>query len=230
MDLQFIRDHRLIDRYVREKLTGQKLLSDAEADAFEVYYLEHPEILPELEAAETALAGQLSRKLKEPAPASAPGVVTRLNAALRSPQYAMAASVLMVLGFGLSGILYQQLQQGGDAGPVRLMPLVTTRALPSDESPNQFPAPPPGQQLVLLADPGPEDFPAWQASIDRLGPEGPQPIVVLGGLEPGYDGMLAIGLPARLLSIGDYEIRIAGQTGGPDGLTPVGRIRFRIVE
>ncbi len=51
MDRQYIDDHHIVARYLADQL------AEAEREAFEVYYLEHPEMLREIEATARFKAG-----------------------------------------------------------------------------------------------------------------------------------------------------------------------------
>ena len=51
MDRQYIDDHQIVERYLQGRLAAD------ERERFEQYYLEHPEMVDELERTEALIAG-----------------------------------------------------------------------------------------------------------------------------------------------------------------------------
>jgi hypothetical protein len=87
MDSTYINQRQMIERYVRGTLT------DEELEAFEIYLLDHPETVEDVEyekGLQHALAG--AHELLQPAAA---GTGLRSGAAWLGPRYAMAATVLL---------------------------------------------------------------------------------------------------------------------------------------
>jgi hypothetical protein len=86
IDRKYIDDHHVVARYLADRL------SDEERTAFEAYYLEHPEVLAELEATARFKVG-LAR-LRERGELEA--IVTKRRAAFSASRWAIAASVALV--------------------------------------------------------------------------------------------------------------------------------------
>jgi len=206
MDRQHIRDAQVIERY----LSGT--LSAAEEQAFEEAYLADAELLEELEAAERLRTGLEELAVEGPAGA-APRRARWLEVA-SSPSYGIAASLVAVAALVSATVLYVQdrvPQEGyAAAAPTRLLPLVSVRGA---GNPNEIAAPAAGEWTVLLLDPGFGDYDVYRAVIAR--PDG-QEVLRFDGLTPTYEDLLALGMPADVLSPGDYEIRLsAGRRDWP---------------
>ena len=216
MDRETVKARQLIERY----LQGQ--LSDEETEAFETFYLSDPATLAELEHAE-----RLQQELKGMA---ADGELPRPVVAgggglFRSPQFAAAASVLLVFSLGLSGLLYQQVRElRNGLADARLVPLVAVRGDAAEI--NSLQVTERSGTIVLLVDPGPKTFAGFQVIVTR----GPGDLIwERGGLRPGYLDLLAIGIPARVLTPGDYEVLVQGEQ--PEGgLVDAARLAFRVTD
>jgi hypothetical protein len=244
MNINDVKENQLVERYLQGKL------SDQEQEAFEEFYLSNPETLEALELAE-----KLQRGLQEAAASGydseyqAPGFFQSI---LGSPQYAMAASVLMLFSFGLSGVLYQQLQSS-DTGPDAFGPTVgqslfvpmieATRSGPEAEPPNLVRIEDPqawfAGSVNLGVDQGFTEYAVYRATVSRDMPDGPAEVLRIVGLEPGaglpvgYEEMLSIEIPGRILPPGDYRILLEGSPddAGVDlQFTKINETRFRISE
>jgi hypothetical protein len=147
-------------------------------------------------------------------------------AVFSSPRFAMAASVLMAVSVVFAASMYRQNQSlesalaGNASAPTQVQALYTVRSAPGDEPVNVV-SPVPGGQVVLLVDPGFEPFASYRGTLLRL-TEGGEPLIVheFNGLEPGYEEMLALSVPARMLSPGRYAVRVEG-IGNDDSGRPV---------
>src|SRR5262252_7885366 len=124
MDRQYIREHQVIERYLKGELTAE------EETEFEEAYLGDPDLLDEIELVERLQGGL--KKLK------ASGGVARHRGAwfrgLATPQYAAAASALLALSLVVSSALYVQnlaLRQGqglvANGAVTRIVPLLGVR-------------------------------------------------------------------------------------------------------
>lgn len=231
-------DDRLIDRYLAGELAGEEL------EAFEERLLYSPVLLDELEASERLRQGVQDVAAMERANAPAFRAVASAGSAsvvslFRSPRYAMAASVLLLISLGVSSYLLQQNLQtpgmdGGLPALTRIIPLVSVRAAAGSEPVNQLVLGDELQQYVLMLDPGFEDYTHYRASVLRLEPgESARLLWQVDNMIPGYEDMLALGVPATLLQTGDYEVRVDGwRNGGTPGrgYEVVNTLSFRVTE
>ena len=101
MDKAYIDENHVVDRYVQGKLDGEDL-----AD-FEIYMLDHPDILEEIE-----YAGGMQKSLVEARSSLFSGAISTPEAARRSRflfgrKYAMAATVLLAVSVLYSASLYR---------------------------------------------------------------------------------------------------------------------------
>lgn len=100
MDRAYIDSHHLIDRYVQGRLSG------ADLDEFEIYMLEHPEIVDDIQYAK-GMQDSISAAGEE---LFADSASNRKTSVFGSP-YAMAAMVLLTLSLSFSGYQYLQIQE-----------------------------------------------------------------------------------------------------------------------
>jgi hypothetical protein len=215
MDHKYIQDNQLVERYLRDKLT------DEEKVAFEEFYLSSPETLAELELAEKMQDG--FRDLEESEFVTGTATDGWFNRIFLSPQYAAAASILLVFSLGFSGMLYQQLQTDDAIYGTQIVPILATRG----DSATVINIHQPADWIVLLVDPGFASFLSYRAVVGRVGNEASTTIWQLDDLQPGYEEMLAVGLPGMLLEPGEYEIRLSGQSGSGD-FTAIRRLNFTV--
>jgi hypothetical protein len=131
-----------------------------------------------------------------------------------APQFAAAASVLLVVSAIFSGVTYlenQSLRHSTDgfaaSAPTRLVPLFTVRG----DSATTISRPSPDEWTVLVADPGFTDYDRYEATVSKRSDTSSEQVLRLDGLAPSYDGQLAIGMPGRLLESGDYSVEIDGR-------------------
>jgi hypothetical protein len=225
MDRQYIREHQVIERYLKRELTA-----DEEKD-FEETYLGDPDLLDEIELVERLRDGL--KELK-----ASGGVAPRRGAwfrTLATPQYAAAASMLLAASLVVSGALYVQnlaLRQGqnlvANGGITRIVPLVGIRG----GSEIVVEAPDASELAVLLVDPGFTRHDSYRAVVSRRSNETLTEIWAADGLAADFQDQIAISMPSRLLTPGDYEIAIAGRMKdwpagrGPE---PVEQVAVKIV-
>lgn len=230
MDMNYINEKLVIERYLKGALSTE------EREAFEEAFLASPELLDQLEAAE-----RLQEGLKD---LGADGV--DFHGARRSfpatlfhsPRYAVAATVMLAVSLVASGGLYLQ-NRGlaeqptpGSAGAVHIVALETVRGVASDEPFNVFRRGEAGERVVLMVDPGFEPYSHFRATITRLdGFDSNATVLQLDNLQPGYEEMLALSLPATLLAAGDYEVRVDGwrsEWPANQEFEPANRVTFRV--
>jgi hypothetical protein len=220
------RDPDLVEHYLRHRLSP-----DDEA-AFEARYLSDPELLDELELSE-----KLREGFQDVAKVDAFRQPARRRPALmswfRTPQYAVAATVLLLISVAVSTALYRRIDTGssvlmsGTFVKTQIVPLMTVRSA-GDPGPSISPAA--GEQLVFLIDPGPEPYPGFTATVSRRDlSEGAEPVWRSEQLEPGYQGMLALAIPSARLPVGAYRVILEGEPGtGDAGTAPVSELRFNV--
>ena len=103
MDKAFIREHHVVERYLQGKLEGEELT------AFEVYMLDHPEIVDDIEYARGMLEALVAAKeelIDDSAPQSRPAGRARF---WLSREHALAATVLLGIAVVFSGYLYREI-------------------------------------------------------------------------------------------------------------------------
>ena len=204
MDRHYIRDHQVIERYLKGELSA------AEEQDFEETYLADQALLDEIQLVERLGTGL--KRLQATGGIAAPRAASRLRF-FASPQFAAAASVLLVVSLVFSAALYRDnlsLRQdlvAGD-GLTRLLPVVRVRGGASDI---EIEAPDANEHAVLLVDPGFTKHDLYRAVISRREGERSTAIFKREGLVTEYEDSLAIGMPGRLLTPGDYEITIEGR-------------------
>ena len=222
MDHKYIQDNQLVERYLQDKLT------DEEKAAFEEHYLSNAETLAALELAEKMQDG--FRDLDESEVFGETPTGSWFNRVFLSPQYAAAASILLVVSLGFSGLLYQQLQNDDIYAGTQVIPVLSVRSAASGQPAMQISISQPNNWIVLLVDPGFESYVRYQASVARVDRADPQIVWQLDDLQPGYEDMLAVGLPGTLLEPGDYEIRLSGQAQASDGFVDISRLGFTVIQ
>lgn len=231
MDMKYINDKLLVERYL------QGTLSNEEADAFEEAFLASPELLDQLEAAERlrqglrdlqTVEGQAFARQNRGFPASL----------LHSPRYAQAATIFLAVSLLVSGGLYMQNMElseqsamGATSG-AQIVALETVRGASDAEPFNVLERGDVGSQVVLMVDPGFEPYAHFRATITRLGETGTaQTVLQVSELQPGYEDMLALSLPASMLEAGDYAVQVEGwrsDSPADQAFEPVNRVTFRV--
>lgn len=210
MEQKYINDNLLIERYLRDEL------SSAEAAAFEEAYLGSGELLDDLEAAEKLQQGLRDVAVLEKSAARS-SRSSWIPSIFSSPQYAMAASFLLVASLGFSGLLYQRVGEldglTGTPGavPTQIVPLVSVRGLPGSEPLNTIQLDPDTHAYVLMLDPGFEPYSHYRASVYEAGSGGAGNLILqANNLTPGYEDMLALSIPASMLEPGEFDIHVEG--------------------
>ena len=223
MDRKHIQDNQLVERYLQDKLT------DEEKTAFEEHYLSNPETLAELELAEKMQDG--FRDLEESEFFTDTASVGWFNRVFLSPQYAAAASILLVFSLGFSGILYQQLQNDERFDGTQVIPVLAVRSASPGQAANVVRFTQTDDWIVLLVDPGFDPYLRYCAVVGRADSKDLEPIWQRDDLQPGYQEMLAVGLPGALLPPGDYEILLSGQAQvDTDEFQEIRRLGFTVTE
>jgi hypothetical protein len=228
MNREYISEHNVVERY----LTGR--LSDEELAAFEERCLWDHEVLDELEAAERLREGL--RDFDAGAAQSAPrGPLARW---LLSPQWAAAASVLLVVSLATTGQLLLTRSPSSDVGlaTARVYSIEMTRG--ADEASATVRVGPADEWVVLLVYPDMERHERFQANLYRAGES--RAAWQANDISAGTGESLAVTLPAALLTPGAYRLQVIGmqdsdiysvQAGGSRATSPgapVGEVHFRV--
>ncbi len=194
VDRSEIDSNHVIERY----LAGQ--LSDGETEAFEIYCLENPEVADDLEYVRALKAGLRDSEVTlEPDRADD-------GSWLRSPAYAIAASV--VAAVGLAGTAFFASKPGPDypTGGVLAGEFVLERMRSSDLL--EFDIGDGTGTMLLHIDVGPNPLPPYRVSISRGGENS----ISLAGVVPiGDTSELTIWLTDP--TPGDYEIAVTDADG-----------------
>jgi hypothetical protein len=233
MDREYIKDHQVIERYLQDKL------STDEQAAFEELYLSSPDLLDELEAAQSLQQGLQDLAVLEKAD-QAEKRNPWLASVFNSPQYAMAASVLLIVSLAVTGTLYQRIDQQGIEDPgyslmtTQIQPLISTRATPGSEQVNKLHLGNTPQQFVLMVDPGFSSYSHYRTSV-YLEQNGDRQTTIWQGdrMLPGYEDMLAVSLPSSILKEGVYVVEVEGwRNDWPAGhdFEPVETLTFEVID
>ena len=218
MDREHMKNNQLIEQYLQGGLSAE------DQATFEEEFLSSQHLLDELEAAEKLQQGlqDLAALDKTRAPEKQPPWIMSM---FHSPQYAMAASFLLVVSLGVSGVLLQgdgrtrgpDLQVG--ALPTQITPLISVRGASNGQSINTLQLSGNKQNFVLMLDPGFFAHSHYRTSVYRMGPaDALTRIWQVDEMLPGYEDMLALSLPGSILEPGSFEVRIEGwRDEWPDG-------------
>lgn len=210
-----LEQQELADRYLRGEL------SEEEAERFEERFLSDPALLDELELTErlrqglrdVAAIGTAHEPAREP---------ERARSLLRTPQYAVAATALLLVSMTITSLLYHrvdELESRGaltETGNVRLVPLMTVRGAGLLDAGTRIEARA-DEQLVLLVDAGPVDYSGYRVTLTRAG-EADAPVWASADVTRGYQDLLALAVPGFRLRTGAYRLRVEGRrAAAPDG-------------
>jgi hypothetical protein len=214
MDRRYIDDNHVVARYLADRLT------DEEREAFEAYYLEHPDVVQELEAAARFKVGLM--KLRDTGELSK---LLQREQRRQWPYFAAAAAVAaLVIGAFVvidrtparHPILAASVEAlRGTNGPpplTRDYAVLRTRGSAVDA---EIPLPPPGEALELRVLP---EFMArperYHVRLFRMSADDSlQSVAELGGLVPEDDNFVSIFVDGTRLQRGQYRLAI---TGDPD--------------
>ena len=212
MDRRYIDDKHVVARYLADRLT------DEEREAFETYYLEHPDVVQELEAAARFKVGLM--KLRDT------GELAQLLQREKRPQwhYFAAAAALAALAIGTFLIIDRapgthpilaaavDALRGANGNPptlTREYAVLRTRGSAIDA---EIRLPPAGEALELRVLP---EFAArperYRVRLFRVSADDSlQSVAELGGLVPEDDNFVSIFVDGTRLQPGQYRLTIAG--------------------
>ncbi|HEY7638172.1 MAG TPA: hypothetical protein VH814_00505 [Steroidobacteraceae bacterium] len=210
MDRRYIDDNHVVARYLADRLT------DEEREAFEAYYLEHPEVVQELEAASRFKAGLMSLR-------DSGELTTLLQPEPRRPvwQYVAAAAAVAAVVVGtlllvrapethpLLAASVDALHQTNGATPViaSAHAILRTRGSSVDA---EIPLPPAGKAIELRVLP---EFTAtrYRVRLFRMSADDSlQSVAEVGGLEPAPDTFVEVFVDGARLRPGQYRLAIVG--------------------
>lgn len=223
-------DPDTLERYLRHRLGPEE-----EAD-FEARYLSDQALLDELELSERLREGLRDLATVDARRESAPPNRGILSWFL-TPQYAAAATVLLLISVAISTALFQQVGNvaayplAGTFNATRVVPLMAVRSAGGNNGGPTI-STTPGEQLIFLMDAGPEPYPAFRATVSRRDAgNDAEPVWQSDGLTPGYQGLIALAIPSARLPPGDYVVTLQGRPGsGPGAPEPTfaGELRFTV--
>ena len=212
MDRRYIDDNHVVARYLADRLT------DEEREAFEAYYLEHPDVVQELEAAARFKVGLM--KLRDT------GELEQLLQRARRPQwhYFAAAAAIAALAIGAFLIVdrapsthpilaatVDTLRGVGGNPPTltREYAVLRTRGSAIDA---EIPLPPPGEALELRVLPEFTPRPMhYRVELFRVSADDSlQSVAELGGLTPEADSFVSLFVDHMRLRPGQYRLTITG--------------------
>lgn len=215
MDRRYIDDHHVVARYLADRLT------DEEREAFEAYYLEHPDVVQELEAAARFKVGLM--KLRDT------GELTQLLQHPKRPpwHYFAAAAAIAALALGVFLVVDRtpdshpmlaatvealHITKAGSPTLTREFAILRTRGSAVDA---EIALPPPGEALELRVLP---EFMArperYHVRLFRMSADDSlQSVAELGGLVPEADNFVSVFVDGARLQPGQYRLAI---TGDPD--------------
>lgn len=209
MRRDYIEDQQIVERYLQDRLSAEE-----EAE-FEECFLANPELLDELEFADKLRQG-LQDVATVASPAKPAQPKRRFPSFFQTPQYAMAATVFLLVSMTVTSVLYQRVDRLSAAGQAssfastRIIPVLSVRGGASGETANRINVAA-GEQIVLLVDPGPDVYSHYRTTIDKRDPASTgTPVWQRDRVMPGYQDMLALAIPGDRLETGDYRIRIEG--------------------
>jgi hypothetical protein len=230
MDRRYIDEQHIVARYLADRL------SEAEREAFEAYYLQHPEIVSELEATAKFKAGLM--RLQETGELGA--LLRAQPASARRWVWAAAAAVAALavgVGFLLSNrgperlalapTLQSLTRAGGGAltvaGSYRL---VRTRSSSLDLD-ISLPAAASAIELKVLP-----EFearpPQYRIALAAVDGDTLRPVAAASDLRRAADGFVTVYLDSAMLAPGNYQLSVVGEQGTTAAAeTSTFRIRLR---
>jgi hypothetical protein len=216
MDRRYIDEHHVIARYLADRMT------DDERSEFETYYVDHPEVVEEMEAAARFKVGLM--RLRD---------TGELASLLRSKprylqwQFLAAAAVVIVLVLGWlyefsrpahtqSPLIAATLEamrtaKGSTPSRVGVYAILRTRSgsVDAEIAPSE-----PGQAVELRVLPEFTAEPArYRVQLSRMDADDSLEFVAgIGGLVPAPDRFVSVFLSGARLKPGQYQLAIRGET------------------
>lgn len=221
IDRKYIDDHHVVPRYLADQLT------DEEREAFEAYYLAHPEALEDMEAVARLKTGltELQRSGELPALLSSRKRIWRLALAASVAALVVAASVILVRPPAkrplLASLPTALMDETGQPLPVFTKRYVMRMRSGGFDAQLQMPRLREAIELRILPQPStePAEYSVQVSRIDEMQP--PRPVGDLDQLHVGDDGYVAVYLDSAQLSPGVYELRLRRANTSSSGATSI---------
>ena len=229
MNRQYVIDNDLVSRYLRQEL------SEAEREAFEIFYLDDQDTLDELEALSsldrTLGTGTSADVAAEDAPTAPPAPssnVTRLPTAEErrtskppTPAFTwlwpLATAAALVIGVAI-GITTGRSPQAGSAATLQSATVVHIELMRSSEQP-VFAIPTDGDSVLLKVAVGGHDS-TYRLSL--AGPNGQS--LRSGSLRADVYGEVSVLLPIGALTSGDYQLQAIDVNSGQTAMSATLRL------
>jgi hypothetical protein len=223
MDRQYIDDHHVIARYLADRL------SDAEREEFEAFYLEHPDVVKEMETVARFKAGLIELQRAGELDALIAG-----RPRSRNFRYLVAAAAIAAVAIGVSFFATRDsrlpsLLAGSPSLLVRrsepppaigaIQRVFRTRTTGADAE-IQLPAVRQALALEVLPESEGKSFGASLATARRV-------LATTSGLTANTDGLVAMYLDSSRLEPGSYELTLTNEATGE---ASVFTVRLRAAE
>jgi hypothetical protein len=211
MSRQHIDDHALVARYLANQLTG------AERESFEQYFLEHPELLEELNRTAQFKAGLLD--LQESGQLAA--ALTAKTSFSRTAIFAVAATVLVamtaVIGIWLGRATPSLIAASiNDLTPPFAAHLQLNRSIRIERTRSSsydativLPANPAAIELRIKPAVVAASGKYWIRMSQFAADDSVKPVATLNGVAPDADALISVYLNSANLSPAVYELQIA---------------------
>lgn len=227
MDRQFIDDHHVVARYLADQL------SESERAEFEACFLEHPEIVKEMETVARMKVGLMQLQ--------ASGELDRLTREkARIPRWQMfaAAAAIAAIAFGLSTFLTRNsaplivaasLEALGPqvtlAGLASTHQLMRTRGAVQVDAEIEAPVPSGAIQLQILPE---YETPTniYRVTVRRSENQTSESIATIDAVGANQDGFVPVFLSSAAFAPGTYAVELRGESA-PDSETSVFTFRVR---
>lgn len=226
MDRKYIDDHHIIARYLADRL------SDDERDAFEAYYLEHPEIVQEMETTARFKAG-----LAELQQSGEFDALVHRRPRAYNPRLFAAAAAIAAVAVGIAFFVSRSTSVGPllAATPAMLQPndgtpltiasthqVLRTRSTAADAI-VQLPATAQAIELEILPE---TEAPSarYRVSFARLDGNAERQLATVEHLSPNENGFVEVYLDSRGVQPGRYLVELTDESS-PNARTSVFSLR-----
>jgi hypothetical protein len=216
MDRKYIDDHHVVARYLADQLP------DTEREAFEAWYLEHPEVVQEMEAAARFKVGLMQLRdsgeldaLLQPKPwyrqqrflATAASIaIVAIGLALWFNRGPAAQPLLVASSMSL-------LDRLGEPLPVASTHVILRTRSVSYDAEIELPKTP--QTIALRVLPEVAAQPArYRITLSSIADDDTlHEVAAIGGLAPAEDGFVPVYLNGAKLTRGRYQLALSGDAG-----------------
>ena len=207
MDRKYIDAHHIVERYLADRLPP------ADKEAFEAYYVAHPEMLDEMEAVAALKVG--FGALPAAPPAAAPRHYARfVPAAIAAVLLAAVAAWLLnrptlETSPALMAARTEELRAGLPAG--KSVRIDHQRGIDADAA-IELPAQPRALRLRVQPDATLEAA-SYRLTLLSVGADAePRTVASLGALQADAEGLVVVFLDSAVLQPGSYELQLADAT------------------